>query len=233
MSQIATRTTNNSIQLRTVSDAFRAGKDELMVQNIKERIMQAAVYRGIRLTGEDALVAARSYLDDLRKYFPGIALEEVTEIIQDGVRKEYGDYFGINAGTLYDWTCAYMRSPKREAYVRAAREREYKGRMLARKTEVSQEEMDNNIIAAIEKSYAAFRKMMKRTEPVETPEGSVRASVLMKAFPVRYPIGHPLCDLGHFRETWLHDHGFTGSLKEIFETAIADDRDFIVRRVER
>ena len=235
MNSIAKTTTTAPI--RKISDAFRAGKEEIMIQNIKERIMEAAVYRGIRMAGEDALKAAISYLEDLKRYFPGLALEEVKEIIQDGVRKEYGEFYGLNAGTLYDWTCAYMRSPKREAYVRDIREKMNEGHLLARRNEKSQEEIDAEIIKSIEESYAAFRKMIERKTPVvETPECAISGGVFQKAFPeafktMRYPIGHPLFDAGHHREVWLHDHGYTGTLKEIFENAIEDGRDYIVRRV--
>lgn len=237
MNSIAKSTTQTPI--RKVSDAFRAGKEEIMVQNIKERIMEAAVYRGIRMAGEDALKAAISYLEDLKRYFPGLALEEVTEVIRDGVRKEYGEFFGINAGTLYDWTCSYMRSPKREAYVKAVRERLNEGHLLARKNDKSQEEIDSDIIRSIEESFASFRKMIERKESIiETPEGAVAGGVFQKAFPaafkaMRYPIGHPLFDPGHYRETWLHDHGYTGSLKEIFENAMNDGREYIVRRISQ
>jgi len=229
--------TSTTAPIKKISDAFRAGKQEIMVQNIKERIMEAAVYRGIRMAGEDALKAAMSYLEDLKRYFPGLALEEVTEIIRDGVRKEYGEFYGLNAGTLYDWTCAYMRSPKREAYVKAVRERLNEGHLLARHNEKSQEEIDAEIVKSVEESYAAYRKMIERKTPiVETPEGTISGGVFQKAFPeafkaMRYPVGHPLFDAGHHREAWLHDHGFTGTLKEIFENAIEDGRDHIVRRV--
>lgn len=225
MTAIQTRTE----PLRTIGDALRADKGEILVSDIKKLIAEAALFRGYDLKASDNDVMARTYLADLRKYFGGLDLAEIGHIIRSGIRKEYGDFYGLNAGTLYDWTCAYMNSAKREEYVAQRRERADEGRMLEEHNEWSQADIDELMKNQVNKSYAAYREMMGKARS-EEPSGnpSFARAFRWATKTSDYPIGHPLCDLGNSREEWLHQRGYTGSLREIFDEAMQNGKTRII-----
>jgi hypothetical protein len=208
----------------TVGDAARGDLAPQLVEDIATRIGEAAIFRGYDIPKPDLTVMAQTYLADLRQYFGGLDLAEITFIIRSGIRKEWGEFYGLNAGTLYDWTCAYMRSEKREEYLAKKREKANAGRMLAQKNEKSPADIFAELRDSVNKHYAEYCEMLDKREASREEQPGGIGSILEKSMPKtvgakRYPIGHPLCDLGSHLCGFLHDNGFTGTLKEIFDNA--------------
>ena len=226
--------TSNGIMRRegaplTIGDAIRANKNEALVSDIKKMITEAAVFRGYVIPAEDADIMARIYSKDLAESFSGLDLAEIKNIIRGGIRKEYGEFYGLNAGTLYDWTCAYMTSPAREEYVARKKASEPKPLMLEQRNALSQADADALVIRMINVSYARYRDF-RGDGDTNAPEmvGNMSATFKRVLGAKNYPYGHPLYDLGNFREDWLHQHGFRGSLKEIFDAALRAGKETII-----
>ena len=214
--------TRTSREISTVRDAVNTGMRSTLLEDLKAKITEAALYRGITIKAEDVEVAARMYMDDLEHRFPALDLKEVTTILRNGIRKEYGEFYGINAGTLYDWTTAYLQSDEREAYVRS-KQQTVAPKMLESRTEKSQAEVDADIRRQVNEAYAKYRR------PVQ--EETATGCLLLSAIPVarsKYPFGHPLWDPGSHMERWLHDKGFSGTLKEIFDAASEQGKESII-----
>lgn len=215
--------TRTNREIATVRDAVNTGMRATLLEDLKAKITEAALYRGITIKAEDVEVAARMYMDDLEHRFPALDLKEVTTILRNGIRKEYGEFYGINAGTLYDWTAAYLQSDEREAYVKVKQQRVVP-KMLEQRTERSQADTDAAIRRQVNEAYAQYRDPMEQ-------EGWVSGGLFTSAIPVarsKYPLGHPLWDPGSHMERWLHDQGFSGTLKEIFDEAAKEGRQEII-----
>lgn len=53
------------------------------------------------------------FIRDVRKYFSTITIEEMQIAFSRGWKKEYGDFFGLNNKTYFEWLSAYMYGVKR------------------------------------------------------------------------------------------------------------------------
>ena len=215
--------TKPSREISTVRDAVGSGLRPTLLEDLKAKITEAALYRGIGIKAEDVAVAAQMYMDDLENRFPALDLKEVTVILRNGIRKEYGEFYGINAGTLYDWTVAYLKSDEREAYVKGKQKHEER-LLLESRTVQTQEEIDEDIRRLVNDAYARFR----RPEKEETTAFGALISAAIPAARGKYPFGHPLWDPGGYKEQWLHDKGISGTLREIFEAAAKEGKEEII-----
>lgn len=56
---------------------------------------------------------ATALIAEIKKYFANIRIGEVEYCLELGIRKEYGEYFGINIVTINQWLKAYMVEEKR------------------------------------------------------------------------------------------------------------------------
>ena len=228
-------TTTRQNDILTVRDAVRVGMHDTMISDLKTRISEAALFRGMSIPAKDLDVMARMYLSELEQYFPDMDLVEVRTVLRSGIRKEYGEFYGLSAGTLYDWTCAYMRSPQREQYVRMKREHKNEGRLLARRNEKSEADIFAVLRDKVNRQYAAYCRMREGKQGLEDVlacDGQMLA-IAERAFPEtvgkkKYPVWHPLCDLGGSLSGFLHGQGFTGSLKDIFEDARAQGKEVVL-----
>ena len=216
MNQIVKQTKD----ITTVRDAVDCGMKAVLLEDLKAKITEAALYRGIAIKAEDTELAARMYMDDLERLFPMIDLKEITTILRNGIRKEYGEFYGINAGTLYDWTTEYLQSPERQMYVQAKRQDQPK--LLEKRTQRSQEEVDADIRRQVNEAY------MKYINRIDLEEVSGSFAACIPVARSKYPIGHPLWDPGSHMEDWLHDKGIAGSLKEIFDRAAGEGKQEII-----
>ena len=215
--------TKQSCEISTVRDAVSSGLRSTLLEDLKAKITEAALYRGIGIKAEDVAIAAQMYMDDLENRFPALDLKEVTVILRNGIRKEYGEFYGINAGTLYDWTVAYLKSDEREAYVKGKQKHEER-LLLESRTVQTQEEIDEDIRRLVNDAYARFRRPEKE-------ETTAFGALISAAIPVardKYPFGHPLWDPGKYKEQWLHDKGLSGTLREIFEAAAKEGKEEII-----
>ena len=69
---------------------------------------------------------AFSVYNDIKSNFKYLRADEVALAFRNGVRKDYGEYFGLNTATFYGWLKAYSASERRkDALQRQKSESEY------------------------------------------------------------------------------------------------------------
>ena len=213
-----------ALQLRTIGDAAKAGMSAVLLDDLKKHIARIMVYRGLETTDKNLNAIASFYLADLTNEFPWLDMKEIEQIFALGVRGKLGEYYGINAGTLYDWTVEYTKSSMRMEHLQQSKEQQP---LLAQKTERSKEDIDAANRALVNQQYLEYI----RGQHEEDAEGSL-ADIINRnklvAETRRYPAGHPLFDPGDHLIGWLHEQGFTGSLKDIFEAAKKNRQKIII-----
>jgi len=87
-------------------------------------ISKAVLDSGIQMKGTyeeqqaSILQLSKSVAEDLRKYFKNITIKEFEIAVENGIRKEYGEYYGINVATIHQFVKAYKQSFDREEALR-------------------------------------------------------------------------------------------------------------------
>lgn len=217
----AIATTKQSAFTVTVAKAIDGGFRVNLEQKVAGLICEIAQYRGQKMEMPDALTIAGLYLRDLREDFPLLDTTDIRPIFWAGVKKAYGEYYGINAGTLHDWTAAWVETPEGQQVLAARRKREQPATAPARR-QLTPEEEDASIRKAVNDAY---RRWLTGWKP-EYQEGTL-GDELRKAGYVS--VLDPLRDLGGFKLAYLHDHGVEGpDLLTIYTAAKASGKEVLV-----
>ncbi len=93
------------------------------------------------------------FIRDVRKYFSTITIEEMKIAFSKGCKKEFGDFYGLNNKTYFEWLSAYMYGVKRANAKKAlldAKEKEIK------KPELTEKEKEAIIHEGVLKCFRAF-----------------------------------------------------------------------------
>lgn len=70
--------------------------------------------------GTDLNIQTSLFANDLKNKFSNLTLEEVSELMNRGVRKEFGEYYGLNVVTFNDWAKAFITLPERHNSLKTA-----------------------------------------------------------------------------------------------------------------
>lgn len=62
---------------------------------------------------KELLSLSGGVLNEVKRYFPNLKVGELDLCFQNGVRKQYGEYFGLNIVTFHQWIKSYMAEDKR------------------------------------------------------------------------------------------------------------------------
>ena len=197
----------------TVADAISQGYRPQLEQKISALLTEAAQYRGQKLEPADAVTMATFYMRDLSQDFPLLTTTDIQPIVWNGVKKVYGEYYGINAGTLHDWTAAWVASPEGQDALKDRQKAATLKALPERRTPTA-EESERSIRASIN---AAYTRWIQGWKP-EYQEGTIGDCLRRAGFT---SVLDPLRDLGGYMTGYLHDHGFRGSLLEIYTAAKA------------
>lgn len=68
---------------------------------------------GQSTTKEDVVFMASELVRDLKNRFQALTVDEVAIALNNGVKCDYGKYFGLNVVTFNNWLTAYKNSPER------------------------------------------------------------------------------------------------------------------------
>lgn len=197
----------------TVAQALGQGYRAQLEQKISALLTQAAQYRGQKLEPADAVTMASFYLRDLATDFPLLTTTDIQPIVWNGVKKVYGDYYGINAGTLHDWTAAWVASPEGQDALKGRQKAAALAALPERRTPTAEEE-DRSIRQAINDAYTRWLQGWKPDYQPGTVGDALNKAGLTSVL-------DPLRDLGGYMTGYLHDHGFRGSLLDIYTAAKA------------
>lgn len=96
-----------------------------LIRHIVNVINKAHVDYGITVKGETfeeqknhIKVMAKEVMNDLKKRYPTLTVKEFEIAVENGIRKEYGEFFGINVSTINQFIKAYKKSEEREEAIR-------------------------------------------------------------------------------------------------------------------
>ena len=204
-----------------VAKAIDGGFRVNLEQKVAGLICEIAQYRGQKMEMPDALTIAGLYLRDLREDFPLLATTDIRPIFWAGVKKAYGEYYGINAGTLHDWTAAWVETPEGQQVLAARRKKEALAAPPVRR-QMTPEEADASIRKEVN---AAYRRWLDGWKP-DYQEGAI-GDELRKAGYIS--VLDPLRDLGGYKLAYLHDHGYQGTdLLTIYTAAKAAGKEVLL-----
>jgi hypothetical protein len=60
--------------------------------------------------------------DEVKKYFPFLRIEELRIAFANGVRKEYGEFFGLNIATFHFWIKSWQFDEKRKSALQSIKQ---------------------------------------------------------------------------------------------------------------
>jgi hypothetical protein len=92
---------NLSTPIRNISDM------NVIVNSIHQSINRTIADKGVNMIKEDINYLYESVREDILKDFSTLSLEDIRLCFNMGVRGKLGEYFGINAVTLYQWLHKY------------------------------------------------------------------------------------------------------------------------------
>lgn len=89
-----------------------------MQQNeLKDRVIKtlAKTYIdcGKVIESKELMSLSNGVINEIKRYFINLKIDELDLCFQNGVRKQYGEYFGLNIVTFHQWIKSYMAEEKR------------------------------------------------------------------------------------------------------------------------
>lgn len=127
-------------------------KDEAR-SGLMDIIALAYQYAGQVLNKTDLSFQCDALLKDVTLSFPFMAIYEVRLAFYHGVRKEYGDYFGLNNQTYFGWLKAYQQDARRAEALRAKKEAEQHYKPIMSKEQAEQEWQ-----SAIQRAFTKYKQ---------------------------------------------------------------------------
>lgn len=105
-------------EIATISKALEVPKIRQTAESDINRALAMAIsktfaLRGQQLTTDDIVFMARELGSSVIARFPGLTVEEVCIALDKGVKKDFGEYYGLNVVTFLDWIKAYKDSESR------------------------------------------------------------------------------------------------------------------------
>lgn len=95
------------------SPKFLDKKKEEGVQLLADLISKATFTAGQKMAAKDLTMNSFAMWDEIKQYFPLIRAEEISLAFSNGVRGEYGEFYGLNIKTFYSWIKCYQMSENR------------------------------------------------------------------------------------------------------------------------
>lgn len=82
-------------------------------RGVAKLISSLCALKGQVMNDEDIVIIANALRTDLKERYGGLTMEEVDIALNNGVRGDYGDYYGLNLITFLGWIKAYSMSNAR------------------------------------------------------------------------------------------------------------------------
>lgn len=83
-------------------------------ERISEMLTQVYYAAGQKLDGKDLSLLTQAVHLEVKNYFNFLRIEELRIALNEGVRGQYGEYFGINIKTIHGWIRSYQVSENRK-----------------------------------------------------------------------------------------------------------------------
>lgn len=65
------------------------------------------------IESKELMSLSNGVINEIKRYFINLKIDELDLCFQNGVRKQYGEYFGLNIVTFHQWIKSYMAEDKR------------------------------------------------------------------------------------------------------------------------
>ncbi|MFA5849968.1 MAG: hypothetical protein WC833_08795 [Bacteroidales bacterium] len=104
------------------------------LQNIIARIH---LLRGQEATAFDINFMSCEFANELKTNFDYLTISEVNIALTNGVKGEYGKYYGLNVITFLDWIKSYVSSPERQQAIKTLQIKQ-----ITQKTEPTADEIE-------------------------------------------------------------------------------------------
>lgn len=159
MSNLARIETKNIYQLALQSGKISEMKKSELVKELNNILTKTYFDAGQTIRGNNVQEQTRELqiistaLYEELQQFKFLRIEELRIAFKNGVRGEYGEFFGLNIKTFYQWLKGYQNDEKRKAAIIAAKaesEKEYSSPVDKKKVSIEWWEM-------IKREHAAFK----------------------------------------------------------------------------
>jgi hypothetical protein len=106
-----------ALQKPIIKYPIKEAENKVMVE-----AQRAAVLSGQKeISAPDLQIIATEVLERCTQKYPHVTLEEISEAIKNGIYGDYGDYYGLNAKSIFMFIQSYVKS---ESRINALREHE-------------------------------------------------------------------------------------------------------------
>lgn len=106
-------TVEKEIALATVSPKIKDIEPDKFIFLIDGLIAKTHLNCGYKHDLEQVNSTIDELCEDLKKYNSAITFEEIQLAFKNGYKKQYGDFFGLNNATYFQWVNAYVWSENR------------------------------------------------------------------------------------------------------------------------
>jgi hypothetical protein len=146
---------NNIIKIEPI----RASQveEETLTYILGQIITKTALTAGQTLSDDTLAFILEGLVNDLQKRFTGIEIPEIITACENGVRRVYGDYFGINIVSINQWIQSYINSGEHQKYLNSKPVPENQKQIAASSTKTT-EEIDRIMRAGIVQCFADYQK---------------------------------------------------------------------------
>lgn len=133
---------------------------------LKKEVIKILQTCGQNMVKPDFEVLITMLKEDLEKDYPYLDWTEVQRAFHNGVRKRYGDFFGINVTTFCTWIDDYLLSQERRDYVKSKIPVIPESRQLVQENELSETDKRLIMTNAVNKTYFNYLADKKHNESV-------------------------------------------------------------------
>ena len=90
---------------------------DMQQQELKDRVIKvlAKTYIdcGKVIESKELISLSNGVINEIKRYFINLKIDELDLCFQNGVRKQYGEYFGLNIVTFHQWIKSFMAEENR------------------------------------------------------------------------------------------------------------------------
>ena len=122
---------NREIIIASEKEKIKDIEKKEVVMGVKDILVKTIFESGHKFEENDQTTLLMIVCDDLLRDFPRLTIDEIKIAFRNGVRKVYGEYYGITVISIYGWMKKYETETKVEAMrikqeaLSIAREKQY------------------------------------------------------------------------------------------------------------
>ncbi|MEF9932002.1 MAG: hypothetical protein RR770_06870 [Bacteroidales bacterium] len=136
------------------------------VEELKKEVVKVLQTCGRNMEKPDFEVLIMMLSEDIHKDYWRLDWAEIQIAFHNGVRKRYGDFFGLSVTTFCSWLDSYLLSQDRRDYVKAKTQVVPQSHRLAQENKYTEAEEREVVKRWANKTYAEFIKDKKHNDKI-------------------------------------------------------------------